>query len=223
MGYALPRAVRPLAVSGAPHRWVLGLTGGIASGKSTVAALFANAGADVIDLDEVAREVVAPGSALLQTVFQRFGSNLRLPDGSLDRRALRSVVFADAAKRLELEALLHPAMIERAGQRIAESQAAYQIVVNPLLAEWGARARYDRVLLVDAHPEQQRRRLAARDGSNAQEIEAMLAAQTSREKRQAVADDVIDNSGDATALAAEVAKLHQRYLGLASASSTIAR
>ena len=209
--------------SAAPRRWVLGLTGGIASGKSTVAALFATAGADVIDLDEVAREVVAPGTELLQAVFQRFGSNLRLTDGSLDRRALRSVVFADPAKRRELEALLHPAMIERAGQRIAESRAAYQIVVNPLLAEWGARARYDRVLLVDAHPEQQRRRLAARDGSNPQEIEAMLAAQTSREKRQAVADDVIDNSGGAAALAAEVAKLHQRYLGLASASSTIAR
>ena len=222
MGNALPRAIRPLAVSAAPRRWVLGLTGGIASGKSTVAALFSKAGADVIDLDEVAREVVAPGSALLQTVFERFGSNLRQADGSLDRRALRSVVFADLARRQELEALLHPAMLERAGQRIAESRAPYQIVVNPLLAEWGARARYDRVLLVDAHPEQQRSRLAARDGSNTQEIEAMLAAQTSREKRQAVADDVIDNSGDATALAAEVAKLHQRYLGLAGASSTIA-
>ncbi len=209
--------------SATPHRWVLGLTGGIASGKSTVAALFAKAGADVIDLDDVAREVVAPGTALLQSVFQRFGSNLRLPDGSLDRRALRTVVFADPAKRKELENLLHPAIIERTGQRIAESRAAYPIVVNPLLTEWSARARYDRVLLVDAHPEQQRSRLAARDGSDAQEIEAMLAAQTSREKRLAIADDVIDNSGDATQLATEVAKLHQRYLGLASTSSTIAR
>jgi dephospho-CoA kinase len=205
-----------------PHRWVLGLTGGIASGKTTVAALFARLGVDVIDLDDVSRDVVAPGSALLETVLQRFGANLRRTDGSLDRRALRTLVFGDKIRRLELESLLHPAMIERAGQRIAESRAPYQIVVNPLLAEWGARARYDRVLLIDAHPDQQRQRLATRDGSDSTEIEAMLAAQTSRDKRRAVADDVIDNSGTAEQLAAEVAKLHQRYLGLAGASSTIA-
>ena len=211
------------AGSAAPHRWVLGLTGGIASGKSTVAALFAKAGADVIDLDDVSREVVAPGTALLASLLQRFGQHLRRPDGSLDRRALRSVVFADRDRRRELEALLHPAMLERCGQRIAESRAPYQIVVNPLLVEGGVKARYDRVLLVDALPEQQRQRLAARDGSDKAEIDAMLAAQTSREKRLAAADDVIDNSDSPEKLAAEVAKLHQHYLGLAGGSSTIGR
>ena len=116
------------------HHWVLGLTGGIASGKSTVAAQFAALGADVIDLDEVAREVVAPGTALLERVLERFGQSLRKGDGSLDRRALRSMVFADPAARRELEAMLHPAIQARTTERLAASHGPYQIDVNPLLA-----------------------------------------------------------------------------------------
>lgn len=204
-------------------RWVLGLTGGIASGKSTVAALFAELGAEVIDLDQLAREVVAPGTPLLAKVLQRFGPGLRLPDGSLDRRALRALVFADPARRRELEALLHPAIATRTAERIAASAAPYQIVVNPLLAESGARGRYQRVLVIDAPESLQRARLAARDGSSAAEIARILAAQSPRAARLALADDTIRNDGDLAALRRQVGLLHQRYLGLSGHSSTIAR
>lgn len=206
----------------ARSRWVLGLTGGIASGKSTVAAQFAALGADVIDLDEVAREVVAPGTALLERVFQRFGRQLQRADGSLDRRALRSQVFANASARRDLEALLHPAIQERTACLLAACRGPYQIVVNPLLTESQARGRYQRVLLVDCDVALQKQRLAARDGAPPAEIEAMLSAQTTREARRAGADDVIDNSGDPAQLRKNVADLHQRYLGLARGSSTIA-
>jgi dephospho-CoA kinase len=118
--------------------------------------------------------------------------------------------------------MLHPAILERTGQHIADSHSPYQIVVIPLLAESGARARYNRVLLVDCRPEQQRTRLASRDHSDAREIEAMMAAQSNREARRQVADDFIDNSGQPEQLEPAVKALHQRYLGLAKASSTIA-
>jgi dephospho-CoA kinase len=205
--------------SAARRRWVVGLTGGIASGKSRVAAEFAALGADVIELDEIAREVVAPDTPLLGRVLQRFGQQLKRSDGSLDRRALRKRVFGNDEARAELEALLHPAIVERTGQRIAESTAPYQIVVHPLLAETAARARYNRVLLVDCDPGQQRARLAARDGSDPAEVEAMMAAQTTRAARLTVADDVLDNSGSPAQLAAAVAELHQRYLGLAGSQA----
>lgn len=205
------------------RRWVLGLTGGIASGKSTVAALFAELGVPVIDLDQVARDVVAPGTPLLESVFTRFGQQLRRPDGSLDRRALREQVFADPAQRRELEALLNPAIHARTGALLAAAGGPYQIVVHPLLAERGARGQYDRVLVVDCDPQRQRQRLAARDGAGAELVEAMLAAQASRAQRLAVADDVLDNDGDAARLRERVAGLHRRYLGLARTASAQAQ
>jgi dephospho-CoA kinase len=211
------------AKSASAHRWVLGLTGGIASGKSTVAAQFAALGADVIDLDEVAREVVAPGTALLARVLERFGQSLQKGDGSLDRRALRTMVFADPAARRDLESMLHPAIQARTTERLAASHGPYQIVVNPLLVESQARARYDRVLLVDCEVALQRERLAARDQQSPAAIDAMLAAQTSREARRASADDVIENHGNPARLQQVVADLHQHYLGLAQGSSTIER
>ena len=211
------------ATPGQSARWVLGLTGGIASGKSTVAACFAELGADVIDLDQVAREVVAPGTALLEVVLHCFGPGLRLPEGSLDRRALRARVFADPARRRELEALLHPAIAQRTAEHLAASRAPYQIVVNPLLVETGARDRYQRVLVVDVPEALQRQRLAARDGSNPAEIEALLAAQTTREARLAIADDIVRNDGERAALRGQVVALHKRYLGLSGHSSTRAR
>ena len=191
------------------------LTGGIASGKSTVASLFGQQGVPVIDLDEIAREVVTPGGPLLEKVFERFGQTMRAPDGSLDRRALRERVFPDAAARAELEALLHPAIHARAAERMSEINAPYLLVVIPLLAESGSARVYDRVLLVDCDERVQRERLARRDGGSEALIEAALAAQATRAARRALADDVILNESTPAALVPQVQQLHARYLELA--------
>jgi dephospho-CoA kinase len=196
-------------------RWILGLTGGIASGKSTVGALLAELGATVIDLDTVAREVVAPGSELLAEVCRRFGAALQQADGSLDRRALRRLAFANPDVRRELEALLHPAIARRTVELVAQADGDYPVVLNPLLAETAARERYSRVLVVDCPEELQRQRLTERDQSDPQEVAAMLAAQASRAQRLAIADDVLVNDGSRARLQAQVRQLHARYLGLA--------
>jgi dephospho-CoA kinase len=200
----------------------IALTGGIASGKSTVAALFAGLGVPVIDLDEIAREVVAPGTPLLERVIEHFGSALRRADGSLDRRALRELIFRDASARGELEALLHPAILARAAERSAAAGGPYQIIVVPLLAETGAARQYDRVLVVDCAEPLQRARLAQRDGSTAGTVEAALAAQASRAARLALADEVIHNDGAATELAPQVRELHQQYLRQSAAHAPFA-
>ena len=191
------------------------LTGGIASGKSTVAALFAELGVPIIDLDEIAREVVAPGSALLAQVIEHFGRVVRAADGTLDRRALRAIVFGDSVARLELEALLHPAIGERAAQHGAAAHGPYLITVIPLLAESGRARDYDRVLLVDCDEQLQRERLAQRDGNDAQLIDAALSAQASRAARRALADDLIVNDGALASLGPRVRELHAQYLELA--------
>jgi dephospho-CoA kinase len=205
----------------AGKRWILGLTGGVASGKSTVGAMFAALGATVIDLDAVAREVVEVGSPLLEQVFARFGADLRRPDGSLDRRLLRSRVFADAALRRELEAMTHPAIVARTAALVARATGPYVVVQNPLLADNKARTGYDRVLVVDCPVALQEQRLAARDRSDAREIAAMLAAQATRAIRLSQADDVIVNDGSVERLRTAVEALHRQYLGLAQHSSTI--
>jgi dephospho-CoA kinase len=195
---------------------IVGLTGGIASGKSVVARLFAQHDVPVIDLDEIGREVVAPGEPLLARVIERFGAGVVAADGSLDRRALRRRVFADPRERRDLEALLHPAMFRRAAERAAAAGGAYRIIVNPLLVETPGRGQYDRVLLVDCPESLQRARLAQRDGAEPAEIDAILAAQATRAQRLAAADDVIVNDGELTALSPRVAELHARYLLLAA-------
>jgi len=191
------------------------LTGGIASGKSTVAALFGELGVPIIDLDEIAREVVTPGSALLTQVIERFGPRVRCADGSLDRGALREIVFRDAGARASLESLLHPAIRARAAQREAAARGAYSITVIPLLAETGRASDYNRVLLVDCDEQLQRERLAQRDGSSAATIEAALGAQAARAARRALANDVIVNDGALATLAPRVRELHAQYLDLA--------
>ncbi len=213
----------PSGVPPAPARPLrIGLTGGAGSGKSTVAQLFGALGVPVIDADQVARDVVAPGTALLAQVLERFGEQLRRPDGSLDRAALRRLVFEHPARRRELEALLHPAIRERTEQLAARAAGPYQIHVIPLLVETGARARFERVLVVDCPPELQLARLQARDGCDAQQARAMLASQASRSARLAAADDVILNDADAGALAPRVAALHRKYLSLAHAAQRAA-
>jgi dephospho-CoA kinase len=194
----------------------IALTGGIASGKSTVALLFAALGVPVIDADQIAREVVALGTPLLSQVFASFGAQLRCADGSLDRAALRRLVFADAGKRLQLEALLHPAIARRSELLAAAAGGPYQIHVIPLLVETHTGSHYDRVLLVDCPEELQVARLQTRDGCDAREARAMLASQASRQARLAAADDVILNDAAPSDLTPKVAALHEQYLALAA-------
>ena len=202
-----------------PGVYRIGLTGGIASGKSTVANLFAAHGITIVDTDLLAREVVAPGSALLPRIAGHFGAEVLQKDGSLDRAALRSRVFENPAERQWLERLTHPAIRELTDKRCESATSDYVIVAIPLLVETAGAERFDRVLVVDCSPEIQLARLQARDGASRAEAERMLAAQATREQRLAVADDVITNDGDLAALREQVEKLHRQYLKLASAQS----
>jgi dephospho-CoA kinase len=198
-----------------PKPWVLGLTGGIASGKSTAAREFAALGVPIIDLDEIGREILSPASPTLTEVFARFGSALRQSDGSLDRRALRQIIFADPAARRALEDLTHPAILRLADARLAQQRGPYVIIINPLLIESGDLRRYQRILVVDCPETLQLERLRQRDGSSAAQAQAMLAAQSPRAARLAAADDVIRNDTDLAALVAQVKTLHAQYLKLA--------
>jgi dephospho-CoA kinase len=201
-----------------PQTFRVGLTGGIASGKTTVANLFAALGVPVIDTDLLAREVVAPGTALLAEIAGHFGPGI-LADGSLDRRALRERIFKEPAERLWLEQRMHPAIRRLTDQRAETSQGPYCMVAIPLLVETGAKDRFERVLVVDCEPEQQVARLMARDGMSREAATRMLAAQAPRAARLSVADDVIRNDGDIANLRDQVAKLHREYLAAARTQS----
>lgn len=195
----------------------IGLTGGIASGKSTVADVFTELGAAVVDTDAVAREVVAPGESGLEAVATEFGPDILLPNGELDRRALRSIVFRDPQRRETLESILHPLIRARTLQMIASLEAPYVVVVVPLLLETGFAELVERILVVDCPEAQQLERLRQRDDVGESEAQAMLAAQTDRQTRLSRADDVIDNSGSIESTRAQVRALHERYLaGLGS-------
>ena len=192
----------------------IAITGGIASGKSTVATLFAALGAKLIDADQVARDVVAPGSPALAQIAARFGPQMLTPDGALDRSRLRDLVFSDAKDRGDLEAITHPLIRARVAELGASHGGPYQLIAVPLLAETGTARDYDRVLVVDCDPQLQLQRLMARDRMGRSDAQRMIDAQASREARLAIADDVIRNEGDISALAAQVQELHQRYLSL---------
>lgn len=194
----------------------IGLTGGIASGKTTVADLFAARGVPVLDTDRIARDVVAPGTPGLREVVAAFGPGVLAADGSLDRRALRERVFANPAERRRLESLLHPRIRAELERRSAAAGGPYQVLVIPLLVEGGGQTRVDRVLVVDCPEDVQLARLMARDGGTEAAARAILAAQASREERLAVADDVIVNDGPREALEAAVAALDTRYRQLAA-------
>ncbi len=195
------------------------LTGGIASGKTTVADLFATHGVPLVDTDLIAREIVEPGQPALAAVAQAFGSDVLDPDGRLDRRRLREIIFSDATARARLEAILHPAIrAEMERQSVAAAQAGqYQMLVIPLLAEGGRRDHVDRVLVVDAPATMQIERLMARDAVTREQAEASLRAQVRRETRLGIADDVVTNTGRIEDLREQVAALHERYVRLAAA------
>ena len=198
---------------------IIGLTGGIASGKSTVARRFAKLGAGVIDTDALAREVLAPGSEGLAEVVRVFGADLLAADGTLDRRALRRRIFEDAKARARLEAITHPRIRTLLEQRLSGLDAPYAMVEIPLLIECGLNRVVDRTLVVDCTEETQICRLLLRDGETAASARAALAAQTSRSERLKRADDVIENDGPTATLGATIARLHRRYLQLARAQA----
>jgi dephospho-CoA kinase len=193
----------------------IGLTGGVASGKTTVAEMFAALGAGLVDTDVVAREVVQPGSPGLAAVAQQFGPDVITATGELDRQRMRRLVFADRKARTALEGILHPLIRSRALELVAESTAPYVIIAVPLLLETGFFRLVDRILVVDCPESQQIERLMRRDGSTESEARAMLAAQTDRDSRREAADEIIDNSGPLNATQSQVETLHRRYLELA--------
>ena len=190
----------------------VGLTGGIASGKSTVARFFEALGVPVIDTDVIARQVVAPGTPLLEKLIERFGPSVRSADGTLNRAALRELVFADPKARADLNALTHPAILAEMERQSAQAGGEYQILAIPLLVETGAQGTVNRVLVVDCDEELQIRRLQARDGSTLEQARAILNAQASRQRRLEVAHDVVTNNGDLASVRDQVAALHLRYL-----------
>jgi dephospho-CoA kinase len=201
------------------RRLRIGLTGGIASGKSTVAQRFAELGIPVVDADVAAREVVSPGTPGLARVIERFGPGVVAENGELDRSALRQLIFKDPGSRQDLEAILHP-LIREAMERSAEAAAGpYVVMVIPLLVESGSRGRTGRILVVDVDEAVQLRRVQARDGGSLDQAHAILASQASRAARLAAADDVILNSGTVTDLRQAVDRLHEKYLLLAAAGA----
>ncbi|KPK54814.1 MAG: hypothetical protein AMJ59_24510 [Gammaproteobacteria bacterium SG8_31] len=194
---------------------LVGLTGGIASGKSAVAKLFLDLGVPVIDTDELAREVVAPGTPGLEIVRRAFGDGVLANDGSLDRARLRHMVFANPARRAHLEKILHPLILRRLQAASADAGGPYQIHVVPLLVESGLERTVDRVLVVDCSEHRQISRLMGRDGETEESARRILAAQSGRQARLSAADDVILNEGQVADLAPLVARLDAFYRGLA--------
>ena len=194
----------------------VGLTGGIASGKSTAAKFFGALGVPILDSDQIARDVVEPGQPPLERLVERFGPKILTADGHLDRPALRDIVFSDPKARADLEALTHPAIGAAMEARSAAAGGPYQILVIPLLVEKNLAAHVDRVLVVDCDEALQIRRLRDRDGSTLQQVQAILDAQAPRAARLKAADDLIHNDTDMSAVRDQVAKLHSRYLELAA-------
>jgi len=197
----------------------IGLTGGIASGKSTVAQRFQELGVPVVDADESARSVVAPGTTGLDQIARLFGAEVLTSAGVLDRRALRNLVFANPRLRRDLESILHPLIRADMDEKAAAAVGPYLVMAIPLLIEGGDLKRVDRVLVVDATEEVQMQRVMTRDGSDLTQARAIVAAQASREARLNAADDVLLNTGSVSDLRQAVDGLHQRYLRLAAEAS----
>ncbi len=197
---------------------IVGLTGGIGSGKSAATQIFQTLGIDVVDADVMARLVVEPGSPALPIIAEHFGQQILNPDGRLDRAALRQRVFTTPTERQWLESLLHPLIRHEIVQRLHTPGSPYAILSSPLLLETGQDALTDRVLLIDAPEAQQVERTRLRDRTTPEEVAAIMATQWSRSQRQARADDVILNDGDLSQLENKVRAMHQRYTALSASS-----
>ncbi|CFQ67940.1 dephospho-CoA kinase [Yersinia enterocolitica] len=198
--------------------YIVALTGGIGSGKSTVANAFANLGVPLVDADIIARQVVEPGMPALMEIASRYGETILHTDGTLNRAALRKKIFSEPQEKAWLNSLLHPLIQQETQSQLANIDEPYVLWVVPLLVENGLHHRANRVLVVDVAPEIQLARTMARDGITRQQAEDTLASQVSRQQRLACADDIIDNSGDPIVIAPQVTLLHQQYLKLAAAA-----
>ena len=197
--------------------FAVGLTGGIGSGKTTVAELFAQLGAGVVDTDEIAHELTGPGRAAVGEIARRFGPQFAKADGSLDRVRMRKLAFEDVRARKDLESILHPLIRHEAEHRVANSTAPYVILVVPLLLESGAYQKLmRRVLVVDSDQETRIDRVSRRDNRPREEILAIMSSQVGQAERLRRADDVIRNDGELAALEPQVAALHRKYLDLAA-------
>ena len=194
--------------------WILGLTGGIGSGKSAAAEHFAALGVHVVDADHAARWVVEPGRPALAKIAEHFGDAVLQADGQLDRSALRSLIFSDPELRRWLEALLHPLIREEIALNLAQAKSPYAILVSPLLIESGQYATTQRVLVIDAPQALQIERTLLRDNTSEQQVQAILKVQASREERLSHADDILVNDSDLKTLQTEVERLHHFYLTL---------
>ncbi len=201
--------------------FIVGLTGGIGSGKSAAAEIFSELGAAVVDTDAIAHELTAPAGAAMPAIRAAFGDAIAEADGSLNRAAMRTLVFSDAGARTRLEAILHPMIRTESMRRGASASGPYAVLVVPLLVEAGDAYRelLSRIVAVDSPEEAQVARVTARRGLSREEVLNIRAAQSTRVARLAAADDVIDNGGDLADLRRQVENLHGRYLGLATMSS----
>jgi len=197
--------------------FVVGLTGGIGSGKSTVADIFAELGAGVVDTDQIARELTGPGGAALEAIALRFGHRMMTQTGGMDRDLMRSLVFSDPDAKSDLESILHPLIRAESDRRIAESTAPYVVLVVPLLFETGRDpGRFQRVLVVDCDEQTQVERVVQRSGLDPGQVRAIMATQISRAQRVAAADDLIRNDADIDGMRAQILPLHRKYLELAA-------
>ncbi len=202
-------------MSAAPRPFLVGITGGIASGKSTVARLFADLGVTVIDADQLAREAVAAGSDGLAAIVAAFGTTVLDAAGSLDRAAMRRLVFADDQARARLEQIVHPRVRALLAGRVAAADGPYCMVEIPLRVEAGWQGRLERVLVVDVDEAEQVARACARSDLTDREVRAIMRTQATREQRLKAADDIIVNHADREALVVQVRELHEKYLVLA--------
>jgi dephospho-CoA kinase len=204
-----------MAASAADPRLRVGLTGGIGSGKSLVADAFRRHGVPVLDADDAARTVTAAGSTGLRQLVERCDATL-LPDGQLDRRALRERVFAEPRLRAAVESVLHPLILDELAAVAARSPGPYLVFAVPLIVEQGLAGRFHRVLVVDCAETTQLARIVARDGITEDAARRIIAAQAPRAARRAIADDLIENEGAPEALVVAVARLHHDYLALSA-------
>lgn len=194
---------------------VIGLTGGIGSGKTMATDHFARLGITVVDADLASRVIVEPGKPALEEIAAHFGRDVLQPDGTLNRARLREIVFADPEARKTLERITHPRIAKEIARQLAASTSPYTILVSPLLFESSQHRYARRTLLIDVPEELQRNRAVSRDGVSAEQIEAIMAVQMSREQRRTLADDVILNDGQPEHLYAAIEALHARYLEMA--------